>query len=57
MDEKKISKAEYDKAVVTVMSSEMNDPALEGMGKILVPTIGIIFAQKIAAELFGEKEN
>nr|DAP09268.1 MAG TPA: hypothetical protein [Caudoviricetes sp.] len=53
MDEKKITKAEYDKAVMEVMKREINDPNLEGMGKLLIPMVGMIFAKKIAAVLFG----
>lgn len=53
MDEKKITKAEYDKAVMEVMKREINDPNLEGMGKLLIPMVGMIFVKKIAAVLFG----
>ena len=53
MDEKKITKAEYDKAVMEVMKREINDPNLEGMGKFLIPMVGMIFAKKISAVLFG----
>lgn len=53
MNEKKITKAEYDKAVMEVMKHEINDPNLEGMGKLLIPMVGMIFAKKISAVLFG----
>lgn len=57
MDEKKITKAEYDKAVMEVMKCEINDPNLEGLGKLLIPMVGMIFAKKIAAVLFGSDEE
>lgn len=57
MDEKKITKAEYDKAVMEVMKCEINDPKLEGLGKLLIPMVGMIFAKKIATVLFGTDDE
>lgn len=57
-NDKKISKAEYDRAVNEVIAQEAKDPNLQGMGKLLIPMVGMIFAKKIAAVLFdGEREN
>ena len=62
MNEKTITKAEYDRAVKEVMTHEINDPNLQGASKFLIPMVGMIFAQKIADRLFGteskeEKDN
>lgn len=51
-DDKKISKAEYDCAVKEVIAQEVKDPNLQGMGKLLIPMVGMIFAKKISAALF-----
>lgn len=40
-----------------VMKREINDPNLEGLGKLLIPMVGMIFAKKIAAVLFGSDEE
>ena len=52
---KTITKAEYDMAVKEVMKNEITNPELEGMGKVLIPMVGMIFAKKIAAVLFGDE--
>lgn len=52
MSEKKITKAEYDKAVM-----EVNDPNLSGAGKFLIPMVGMIFAKKISSALFGSEDE
>lgn len=55
VEEKAITQAEYNKAVKEVMQKEISDPKLEGMGKVLIPMVGMIFAKKIAAVLFGSE--
>ena len=57
MSEKKITKAEYDKAVMEVMTKEVNDPNLIGAGKFLIPMVGMIFAKKISSALFGSEDE
>lgn len=46
MSEKKITKAEYDKAVMEVMTQEVNDPNLKGAGKFLIPMVGMFSQRK-----------
>ena len=57
MSEKKITKAECDKAVMEVMTQEVNDPNLKGAGKFLIPMVGMIFAKKISSVLFGSEDE
>lgn len=57
MEEKKITKEQYDKAVKAVMEREIMDDHLDGMGKFLIPMVGMIFAGKIADVLFGENPD
>lgn len=51
----------YRKAVAQVMEEEMESPATVGMGKILIPMVGMIFCQKVEEKLFKtdkeEKNN
>ena len=57
MEDKRITRAEYDEAVKKVMDDEMKDPKLKGEGKILIPMLGLIFAHKIGSRLFDETED
>lgn len=51
MEEKKISKVEFDEAV-----KQVNDPDIEGMGKLLIPMTGVLFATKVKEILFGKED-
>ena len=59
MNDKKItiSRSEYKEAVAKVITNEVNDPKLEGMGKLLIPMVGMIFAEKIGNLLFQDETN
>lgn len=59
MNDKKItiSRSEYKEAVMKVISNEVNDPKLEGMGKLLIPMVGMIFAEKIGDLLFKDETH
>ena len=57
MSEKKITKAEYDKAVMEVMAQEVNDPNLKGAVKFIITMVAMIFAKKISSVLFGSEDE
>lgn len=57
MNEKAITKAEFDKAVVAATEKMVNDDKLEGMAKFLVPMTGTMFAKEIRDILFAENET
>lgn len=40
MEEKKISKVEFDEAVKQAIHEQVNDPDIEGIGKLLIPMTG-----------------
>lgn len=56
MEEKKISKVEFDKAVKQVIHEQVNDPNIEGMGKLLIPMMGMLFVTKVKEILFGKED-
>ena len=57
MEEKKITKAESDQAMVKVVDKFANDDKLEGIAKFLVPMTGTMFAREIRDILFPEDET
>lgn len=56
MEEKKITITEDDfkKATMEVMEEMMKDEKLDGMGKLLIPLTGAMFAKEVANKLFKE---
>lgn len=38
---------EFDAAVKQVIHDQVNNPELDGMGKLLIPLTGVIFAKEI----------
>lgn len=36
---------------------QVNDPNIEGMGKLLIPMTGMLFATKVKEILFGKERN
>lgn len=56
MEEKKISKVEFDEAVKQAIHEQVNDPGIEGMGKLLIPMTGVLFATKVKEILFGKED-
>lgn len=56
MEEKKISKIEFDEAVKQAIHEQVNDPNIEGMGKLFIPMTGMLFATKVKEILFGKED-
>lgn len=56
MEEKKITITEDDfkKATMEVMDEMTKDEKLDGMGKLLIPLTGAMFAKEVANKLFKE---
>ena len=57
MNEKAITKAEFDKAFAVVTEKMVNDDHLEGMARFLAPMIGTVFAKEMREILFPEDET
>lgn len=57
MEEKRITKAEFDAAVVATTDKMANDEHPEGMSKFLVPLTGTMFAKEMRDILFPEDET
>lgn len=57
MEEKKITKEEYNEAVERVIKKQSNDPKMEGAAGIMIGFIDVIFACMVRRELFGESEE
>lgn len=57
MEEKKITKDEFDKAVAAVSEKMVNNDKLEGMARFLVPMTGTMFAKDMRDILFPEDET
>lgn len=57
MEEKKITKAEFDKAVAAVTEKMANNDKLEGMSKFIVTLTGTMFAREMRDILFPEDET
>lgn len=55
---KKMATAEeFDAAVKQVIYDQVNNPELDGMGKLLIPLTGVIFAKDVKKILFVETEE
>lgn len=54
---KMVTVEEFDAAVKEVMKNQVADPKLDGMGKLLIPLTGVIFAKEVKAVLFGKAEE
>lgn len=55
---KMVTAEEFDAAVQQVIHNQVSDPKLEGLGKLLIPMTGAIFAKEVKEILFGKtKEN
>ena len=57
MEEKRITKAEFDAAVVATTDKMVNDERLEGMSKFIVPLTGTMFAKEMRDILFPDDET
>lgn len=57
MEEKKITREEFDQAVKATISEMVKDPELEGIGKLLIPMTGAAFASEVKEKLFGKENN
>lgn len=55
---KMVTAEEFDAAAVKqVIHDQVSDPKLDGMGKLLIPLTGAIFAKDVKKILFGETEE
>ena len=54
---KMVTAEEFDAAVKQVIHEQVNDPKLDGMGKLLIPLTGTIFASDVRKILFGTTEE
>lgn len=54
---KMVTVEEFDAAVKQVIHDQVNNPELDGMGKLLIPLTGVIFAKDVKKILFGETEE
>ena len=54
---KMVTAEEFDAAVKQVIHDQVSDPKLDGMGKLLIPLSGAIFAKDVKKILFGETEE
>ena len=54
---KMVTAEEFDAAVKQVIHDQVSDPKLDGMGKLLIPLTGVIFAKDVKKILFGETEE
>ncbi len=52
-----VTAEEFDAAVKQVIHEQVNDPKLDGMGKLLIPLTGTIFASDVRKILFGTTEE
>lgn len=50
-----ITPEQYHQAVIQTMEEEAASPATQGMGKLLIPMVGAIFAKKIEEKLFNKE--
>lgn len=48
-----VTAEEFDAAVKQVIHDQVSDPKLDGMGKLLIPLTGAIFAKDVKKILFG----
>lgn len=54
---KMVTAEEFDAAVKQVIHDQVSDPKLDGMGKLLIPLTGAIFAKDVKKILFGEPKK
>lgn len=54
---KMVTVEEFDAAVKQVIHDQVSNPKLDGMGKLLIPLTGVIFAKDVKKILFGETEE
>ena len=54
---KMVTAEEFDAAVQQVIHNQVSDPKLEGLGKLLIPMTGAIFAKEVKESLFGKTEE
>lgn len=54
---KMVTAEEFDAAVQQVIHNQVSDPKLEGLGKLLIPMTGAIFAKEVKKILFGKTEE
>ena len=54
---KMVTVEEFDAAVQQVIHNQVSDPKLEGLGKLLIPMTGAIFAKEVKKILFGKTEE
>lgn len=54
---KMVTVEEFDAAVKQAIHDQVSDPKLDGMGKLLIPLTGAIFAKDVKKILFGETEE
>lgn len=52
-----VTAEEFDAAVKQAIHDQVSDPKLDGMGKLLIPLTGAIFAKDVKKILFGETEE
>lgn len=52
-----ISEADYEVAKDAVIQEMLGDERLKGGAKFLIPLIGSVFAEKMKAQLFNDKEG
>lgn len=52
-----VTAEEFDAAVQQVIHNQVSDPKLEGLGKLLIPMTGAIFAKEVKEILFGKTEE
>ena len=57
LEEKKITRDEFNAAVTAASDYIVNDPEVEGMAKFMVPITGMMFAAKMEEILFGKEEG
>lgn len=57
MDEKKITKAEFDEAAKKAVDKVVKRPELEGMAAFIVPMTGMMFASEMRDILFPDDET
>ena len=57
MEEKKITAKEFDAAVIKVMEEIVDDPNNDIKTVMIMPLIGMSYANKMRAVLFGESEE
>lgn len=54
---KMVTAEEFDAAVKQVIHDQVSDPKLDGMGKLLIPLTGAIFAKDVKKILFGKPKK